>query len=314
MKQSIDMRSAARSRLLVAAAAALLFALPAASHAQESKTNVVRPFLWHAELPRSPENVVNIFRRFDSALREPMVDFYSKALGMEPLPYQPNAMMIRFPVGTSELKLFPTASGNELRARPVNEVAGLRLMTLFFPDEAALAARFVDHGYEAPKFHAADGTRKIAHVQDPDGQWVELVVVPGAAQSVYEQVQYGLTVTDIETSRAHYRDFVGPEELPAVQHPLLKTTNYSYKPGDQIISLWSFGADLPKDTGTAGIQYVVWNVEGVDALAKARNVAVDRPLSAAGRFPRTVWLFDPDGITNYFAQFRESPDALRAAN
>ena len=313
MKQPGQNTAAPTCSRVVAAAAALLAVLPAAGFAQDRSAEVVRPFLWHAQLPRSPENVVNIFRRFDATLREPMVEFYADVLGIQPLPYTANAMMIRFPVGTSELKLFPTATANELRMRPVREVAGVRLMTLFFPDEAVLSARFSRHGYAAPAF-VADGARRIAHVQDPDGQWVELVVVAGAAEAVYAQVEYGLTVTDIERSRAYYRDFVGLEELPAVHHPLLRTAKHSYRHGDQVISLWSFGAELPKDTSSAGIQYVVWNVEGVDALANARRMPVDRPLSAAGRFPRTVWLFDPDGITNYFAQFHATPEAIGSAD
>jgi len=40
-------------------------------------------------------------------------------------------------------------------------------------------------------------------------------------------------------------------------------------------------------------------------LAKARGAKIDRPLSGPG-FPRTVWFVDPDGVSNYFAQFAES--------
>jgi catechol 2,3-dioxygenase-like lactoylglutathione lyase family enzyme len=298
--------------LIAVAAAAVLAILPTAAYSQ-ADPNVVQPLLWHSALPRSPENVVNIFRRFDATKTEAMIDFYSKALGIEPLPFAANARMIRFQVGTSELKLFPSEMGNALRSRPIQQVVGVRLMTLTFPDQAALTARFEQNGHAAPKFQA-DGERAVAHVQDPDGQWVELVVVRGAPKSAYEQVEYGLTVTDIERSRAFYRDFVGLQELQAVEHPLLGTTKYSYRHGDQIISLFSFGADLPKDTDTAGIQYVTWDVAGIDAVAKARNATIDRPLSDSGRFPRTVWLLDPDGITNYFAQFHATPDALRTTN
>jgi hypothetical protein len=46
------------------------------------------------------------------------------------------------------------------------------------------------------------------------------------------------------------------------------------------LSIWSFGKDLPKDTNTAGLQYITWDVEGVDKIAKARNAKIDRPLSA----------------------------------
>ncbi len=59
---------------------------------------------------------------------------------------------------------------------------------------------------------------------------------------------------------------------------------------------------LPADTGSAGIQYVVNDVETVDARAKARNVTVETPLGNTLQTLRTVWLNDPDGVTNYFAQ------------
>jgi hypothetical protein len=60
---------------------------------------------------------------------------------------------------------------------------------------------------------------------------------------------------------------------------------------------------LRADTGTGGIQYVVTDVEPIDALAKERGVTIDQPLSGLPGFDlRTIWLDDPDGITNYFAQ------------
>ena len=40
----------------------------------------------------------------------------------------------------------------------------------------------------------------------------------------------------------------------------------------------------------------------VDAKAKAESVQIDRPLGAFGQGLRTIWLSDPDGVTNYFAQ------------
>jgi hypothetical protein len=48
----------------------------------------------------------------------------------------------------------------------------------------------------------------------------------------------------------------------------------------------------------------------VDALAKERGVAVDNPLQGLRGFDlRTLWLDDPDGITNYFAETRASRQA-----
>jgi hypothetical protein len=79
------------------------------------------------------------------------------------------------------------------------------------------------------------------------------------------------------------------------------------------VSLRSFGGDLPADTGTGGIQYVVSNVDLVDELAKERRMSIDQPLSTLGGFQlRTIWLDDPDGITNYFAETTQSREDRRA--
>ena len=72
------------------------------------------------------------------------------------------------------------------------------------------------------------------------------------------------------------------------------TRKYSYRHGATTISLRSFGKGLPADTGSGGIQYVVSDVEFVDALAQAAAGA-DRSAAAAacaasicGRFGSTT--------------------------
>ncbi len=96
---------------------------------------------------------------------------------------------------------------------------------------------------------------------------------------------------------------MGLEELPPVRDTRFGTTKYSFRHGATTVSLRSFGVGLPADTGSGGIQYVVSSVDIVDALAKERHVAVEQPLSGLRGFDlRTIWLDDPDGITNYFAE------------
>jgi hypothetical protein len=68
------------------------------------------------------------------------------------------------------------------------------------------------------------------------------------------------------------------------------------------INLWSFGTDLPSDAETGGMQYIVWNVAAIDAVVRERGATIDRPLSQPGQM-RTLWLKDPDGVSNYFAEF-----------
>jgi uncharacterized glyoxalase superfamily protein PhnB len=78
------------------------------------------------------------------------------------------------------------------------------------------------------------------------------------------------------------------------------------------VNVWSFGTGLPANTYTAGIQYVISDVEAVDAKAKAGGVTITTPLGKFGTGLRTIWLGDPDGITNYFAQLTRPPQAAPA--
>ena len=268
--------------------------------AQTSKTTSL------AGLSTQPS--MNVFRRF-SVDAAKMTCFYGDVLGLKALPplrMPGGGSMILFQIGTGPVKLQATPAASEYASGPVREVSGLRVFTFFFPDEQALTARFAQHGYPAPQFQATPSGRR-AMVQDPEKQWVELVVMPGASQSVYDSMEVGLTVTDLEKSRAFYRDFVGLDELPAVQDTLLGVTKYPFRHGTTTVNVWSFGPTPRANTRTAGIQYVISDVEAVDAKAKAQAVKIDTPLGNFSAGLRTIWLSDPDGITNYFAQIMRNP-------
>jgi predicted enzyme related to lactoylglutathione lyase len=146
-------------------------------------------------------------------------------------------------------------------------------------------------------------------VLDPDAQWVELVIAPGGNAGASSQLEVGLTVSDLEKSRAFYREFVGLDELTPVESALLGTMKYPFRHGTTTVNVWSFGKGLPANTYTAGIQYVVSDVALVDARAKAQGVTITTPLGNFGAGLRTVWLGDPDGITNYFAQLMRNTQA-----
>jgi catechol 2,3-dioxygenase-like lactoylglutathione lyase family enzyme len=253
----------------------------------------------------STQPSMNVFRRF-AADRVRMTEFYGTVLGLKalrPISLGGGNEMIRFQVGTAEIKLQGTADASKFAAGAVNEVVGLRVFTLFFPDEAALTARFAAHGYPAPLFKPrGKAGERVALVQDPERQWVELVVVPGAPAETFDRFEVGLTVSDLEKSRAFYRSFIGLEELAPATDALLGVMKYPFRHGTMTVNVWSFGTGLPANPTGAGIQYVVTNVETVAARAKAEQVKIDRPLGPFGTGLRTIWLGDPDGITNYFAQ------------
>jgi catechol 2,3-dioxygenase-like lactoylglutathione lyase family enzyme len=266
---------------------------------RETRLETTQAVLWQPSM--------NVFRRF-SVAPEKMYEFYGAVLGFQQLTTLnvngTGGGVARFQAGAQELKLTRRVADREYAAGGVADATGLRLLTFYFDDEAALVRRFAEHGYAAPTFGAEPSSaRRSALVTDPDGQAVELVVLPEASAEQLRAIEVGLTVADLDRSRAFYRDFVGLTELPPVDDPRFGTTKYSFRHGATTIDLRSFGRPLPKDTGSGGIQYVVSDVEAVAALAAERHVAIDQPLSGLPNFAlRTIWLDDPDGITNYFAE------------
>jgi catechol 2,3-dioxygenase-like lactoylglutathione lyase family enzyme len=269
----------------------------AQSSAPEANATTAR-VLWQPSM--------NVFRRFEVPA-EKMYEFYGGVLGFKQLStlnVGNGGGVARFQAGAQELKLTRRVANRSYEGGGVHGATGLRLLTFIFADEAALKARFAEHGVPVPEFTDLRAeNRRTALVMDPDGQPVELVVMPGASERELASIEVGLTVADLDRSRDFYRSFVGLEELPAVDDERFGTTKYSFRHGATTISLRSFGKDLPADNGSGGIQYVVSDVEFVDALAKQRQVKIDQPLQGLRGFDlRTVWLEDPDGVTNYFAE------------
>lgn len=273
--------------------------MPSAQSGAPSDVPSVRPLF--------SQESMNVYRRFAPEHRTKMLEYYGQVLALRalsPINLGGGSQMILFGVGTGQVKLASgLKQGRTYHPGGVNEATGIRVLTLFFPDEQALTARFEEFGHPAPRFRdGPDGTR-VALAIDPGGFTTKLVVGPNGSASTYGRIEVGINVSDLERSRAFYRDFAGLDELPPVQDGLLGVTTYPYRHGETTINLWSVGNNLPADTGSAGIQYVVSDVDTVDARAKARQVAVEEPLSDMRGFSlRTVWLNDPDGVTNYFAQ------------
>ena len=248
---------------------------------------------------------MNVFRRFavDPAV---IYDFYGKALGLKQLTtfdVGSKTGVARFQAGASEVKFTGRTSNRQYHPGGVQEATGVRLLTFFLPDQKALLERFQAQGLPAPEFRPIPGSKRTsALVKDPDGQWVEIVIAPDEPAATYNQIEIGLTVSNLDVSRKFYREFVGLEELPPVDDPVFHTKKYPFRHGSTIVSLRSFG-QLPADTGSGGIQYVVSDAKAIQDLAKARQVTIAQPLSTLQSFSlQTVWLDDPDGITNYFAQ------------
>ena len=284
----------------------LFCVLPASIHAQDkTPTPVIKTT---AEIMTHP---MNVFRRF-SGDAEPVYAFYGKILGLKQLTTYNlggNTNVARFEFGASQLKFSAVVANRKYQQGALPDATGLRLLTFFYPSRDPVVKRFRDGGLEVPEFRPLPGSgRSSALVKDPAGQWVELVIAPDEPSATYDQIEIGLVVSNLDISRKFYRDFIGLEELQPVEDPIFDTTKYPYRHGSVIVSLRCFGKPVLADTGSGGIQYVASDVQAVQDLAQARNVKIDQPVNTLSGFGlRFVWLDDPDGITNYFAEIPATP-------
>ncbi len=255
------------------------------------------------------QDSMNVFRRFPREKTAEMVKFYTEALALRSLsPIQLTAtqQMILTGVGSGQIKLSAGQQGNrkyDLEGGAAGGT-GIRFFLLTYPDYRVVQQRFVAAGFPEPEFVArADGTRQ-AIVTDPGGFPIVIVTRPGAQDHSNDGVGVGINVSDLDASRAFYREFVGLDELEPIEAPIIGTTLFPYRHKETTLLLYRLGDNLHPDNGSVGIQYVVRDTPMVDAKAKHRGgIAVETPLNKLAGFDLvTVWLNDPDGVTNYFAQ------------
>lgn len=262
--------------------------------------------------PLNYQPYMNVFRRYDTEDEDALFAFYTDAIGLNRL--ETFGAVHRFDLdGETQYKLTRRTPDRSYVDGDFRDATGLRLITFHYPDADAVTEAFTSHGYPAPSFQSAGGGRSAALVQDPDGNWIELLAAPGEDEDFYKGIEVGLVVSNIGASEDFYRSFVGLTPLDPVYDSILQTTLHPFKHGTTTVNLMTYGA-LPADTGSGGIQYVISDVEAVDRMAQARHVTVEQPLSDVSGFQlRTIWLDDPDGITNYFAQVGRQPGVAPAA-
>lgn len=262
----------------------------------------------------------NVFRRFPREVTEDVVNFYVNALGLRslnPIQLTASQQMILTGVGSGQIKLSAGQQGdrNYDLSGGVTGGTGIRYLRLTYPDASVVSARFTAAGFDAPDFSEVDDGSWTALVNDPAGLPIQIVIAEGAADHSDDGVGVGIGVSNLEESRRFYREFVGLDELNAVGDEMLGVIKYPYRHGETTIYLHQVAEGQPADTGSSGIQYVVTDAPMVAAMANHRGVTVETPLNRLRGFDLvTIWLNDPDGVTNYFAQVGPGTPPITAAD
>ena len=264
------------------------------------------------------QDSMNVFRRFPRDKTEEMVRFYTEALALRslsPIQLTSTQQMILTGVGSGQIKLSAGQQGDRKYDLEGGYAGGtgIRFLVLSYPDHEVMRQRFREAGFPEPEFVRRDDGFHQALVRDPGGFDIVILTRGGLKDNSDAGVGVGIGVSDLEKSRAFYREFVGLDELDPVPAPVLGTTLHPYRHKETILFLYEAMGD-GVDTGSAGIQYVVSDAPLVDAKAKKRGVTVETPLNKLAGFDlTTVWLNDPDGVTNYFAQVGPGSRTARAA-
>jgi catechol 2,3-dioxygenase-like lactoylglutathione lyase family enzyme len=253
------------------------------------------------------QDSMNVFRRFDPATTAQMVKFYVEALALRslnPIQLTASQQMILTGVGSGQIKL----SAGQQGTRKYDLTGGwqggtgIRFFLLTYPDADMVRQRFVAAGFSAPVFETGKNGVAQAVVKDPGGFDIVIMIRADAKDRSDDGVGVGIGVSNLKKSRTFYREFVGLDELPPVKATMLGTKLYPYRHKETVLLLYE-PTGTAVDNGSAGIQYVVSDAAMADAKAKSRKIAVEQPLNKLQGFDlTTVWLNDPDGVTNYFAQ------------
>jgi catechol 2,3-dioxygenase-like lactoylglutathione lyase family enzyme len=255
----------------------------------------------------------NVFRRYPRDRTEAMVKFYTEALALkslQPIQLTATQQMLLTGVGHGQVKLSAGQQGNRKYDLEGGYAGGtgIRFFVFHYPDEAVVKQRFRNAGFAEPVFATRPDGMRQALVKDPGGFDIVILVDKDAKDHSDDGVGVGINVSNLERSRAFYREFVGLKELPPRKNALLGVTLYPYERGETTLMLYHLGHNKHPDNGSAGIQYVVSDSPLADAKAKARHIAVETPLNKLAGFNLiTVWLNDPDGVTNYYAQLGPRP-------
>jgi len=246
--------------------------------------------------------------------------FYGGALGLKPLPALPielpgGGVMVRYQSGATVIKLrtFPTTPpAVEKGTMAAN---GIRLLTIYIRNSETLAKQFTDAGYPSPQFNAGNSAYRIAFINDPDGNRIELIAFgPATSDDVLDRFQIGLTVSNAEKSREFYGKVLGLKERDAVALPssiAADTMEYFFEAGVSTIKFWSPKTERPTRTGAIGallgiryVTFIVKDVDGTHELLKAKGVKITVPPVDLGSIARIMLVSDPDGNTIEFASPR----------
>lgn len=239
-----------------------------------------------------------------------MKAFYGETLGLKEagpaMPMPGGGELHRYRAGETDVKLLSLPGGREIHKGGINEGIGMRLLTLFLSDLEGIASRAAAAGAAMPPILGQAGRGRLMFLFDPDGNQVEILELPSdpaGAEAGRRLFMVGLTVGDVEASRAFYGTVLGMKEQPP--RPLFGAsgpTKYTFGAGATSVKFWKFDKEIPVRAGrhdaAVGIRYLTFRVKDLDAALaelQGRGAKVVQPITTLGEKIRLFFIEDPDG-------------------
>lgn len=233
-----------------------------------------------------------------------MTSFYSDGLGMPRIEdiELPGTRLMRFKAGRGIVKFNQTSSVPDPAPGDVAGSRGMKLLTIVVPDLQATSDRLEAAGFDNLAIEDR-GQYTLAFTKDPNDSLIELAGAEGFGPLPVIQA-VGLTVGDIDASRAFLTEVLGFVEGKTEPVPSLGTDKYEFAAGATTLKLWQIDG-LAAHTGPiqayAGIRYLTAVVDDIGAvLSRARSAGRNIPFGPVDIAPgvQIAMVEDPDG--NWF--------------
>jgi catechol 2,3-dioxygenase-like lactoylglutathione lyase family enzyme len=221
-------------------------------------------------------------------------EFYGDILDLKVVATSGGTTTYQAGEGTIDL----VAAPKPLQAYPgIEGGIGISGIALYLTDADRFANRMHDHCLPEPHFMSARPEVKVARVNDPDGNWVELIFL----QAPQNQMAIILQVADEAKSREFYGKTLGMPGAPPHGKPETGLL-YAYTAGGSTVLVRGARKGATVHTGPitafAGLRSIRFPVKDVDALARSlKDSAVSIPVAPhdGSHGSRTMFVADPDG-------------------
>ena len=219
-------------------------------------------------------------------------------------PFGKGAIQHRFVAGRHLIKVNQYPKLPERERGGVERAIGIRLLAFIVDDLQAVLARSTRRSQALEDADRSDRPYSVAFTTDPEGNLLELVGLhqPGG-DALKTRMQIGLTVADIERSRAFYGQTLGLPEEPVMEVGGTVGRRYGFIWGSTTIKFWAIpGAELPVHSGPpadrAGIRMFTVMVEDLAAAHAElveRGVPIAMPPTDLAGMAKIMFITDPDG-------------------